>query len=163
MQHSPNLSKRSRDLTGHSLEVGDKVYNKTGDQVRTKLVHKLALADGLSLTEEEKQEDEEIKSKRRKIEEDDEDARQQLAKETFKLYSPRRTYTQGKGCKLLPVDRGNLQKIFSKKEHSAISGLNSDSKFPGIMSCNFERIETITNHAIYSRSKGLESVFLSAG
>ena len=145
VQHSPNLSKRSRDLTGHSLEVGDKVYNKNADQVRTKLVHKLAIADGLSLTEEDKVEDEEIKAKRQKLEKEDEDARQQLARETMKLYSPRRAYTQGKGCKLLPVDRGNLQKIFSKKEHSAISGVNSDNKFPGTMSCNFEKFETILN------------------
>ena len=123
VQKRPALAARSRDIQGHSLEVGDSIYNRCGDQIRAPVIFKL------NSEEAGQGEDDVPPVKKTKFDDEDEMMRKKIAQE--KLSETGRKFTLGRNCRVLPQDRLMIQNFFSNPDNFSVTKLDPSVKFPG--------------------------------
>ena len=129
VQGNEKMLTRSKAISQHSAKVGQKFYDRSGEDFRGAAMFYITGQEGVnkrSLNEIEEGKDVE---KRAKLAEDDRKAKVEKAKEVLKR-NVNRNMQLGKTCKVLPVDRLFLQESFAVDGKFAYV-LEDFEKFPG--------------------------------
>ena len=132
VQSSHSMSTRSKNVTSHSQQVGEKFYDQSQSQFRLSSLHFVGHQEGILGGPDnaaEEGEDYETQEKRRKLDEEDNKKAKELAREVLRKTKVNRQVTLGKTCNLLPKNRTYLQELFSSSGALSHLGLH-ENKFP---------------------------------
>ena len=129
IQNSPELLKHSKDINNHSSAVGDKFYNKRKSDMRASLLHRLSVKESSTSKVAHDDVSEELKAKRAKLDHAENEMAIEEAKKVLRKKTSRKVEL-GRNCKVLPVDREYIQKLFIQDDFRKALGLSLEEKFP---------------------------------